>query len=94
VVLSYDTSSCWCRVVTSPPSDAVPALLLLLCVCRRPERAAMCLFYYVSAVKRRRVAVLHVCPGPSQRHSLAACRCCPPSACLHVHCIAVVTVAF
>ncbi len=28
--LFYDTSSCWCIFVVSPPSDAVPALLLLL----------------------------------------------------------------
>jgi hypothetical protein len=71
VVLSHDTSGCACMFVASPPpSDAVPALW---CVVSTPVmRAAVCLLY-VSAVKRRRVAVLHVCHS---RHSLAVSSCC------------------
>jgi hypothetical protein len=67
VVLSHDTSICSCSVVASPPSDAVPALW---CASTPVMRAAVCL-PYVSAVKRRRVAVLHVHP---LRHSLAVCK--------------------
>jgi hypothetical protein len=64
VVLSHDTSGCSCIfVVSPPPSDLVPALL---CVSTPVMRAAVCLLY-VSAVKHRRVAVLHVCP---LRHTL------------------------
>jgi hypothetical protein len=65
VVLSHDKSS-WCSVVASPPpSDAVPALWR---VSTPLMRAAVCVIY-VSAVKHRRVAVLH---GRPLRHSRAA----------------------
>jgi hypothetical protein len=70
VVLSHDTSGCSCSVVASPPpSDAAPACW---CVSTPVMRAAVDLLY-VSAVKHRRVAVLHVCHS---RHSLAVRRCC------------------
>ena len=70
MVLSHDTSSCSCIFVAlPPPSDAVPACW---CVSTPVMRATVCLLY-VSVVKRRRVAVLHVCHS---RHSLAVCRCC------------------
>jgi hypothetical protein len=70
VVLSHDTSGCSSSVVASPPPlDAVPACW---CVWTPVMRAAVCLLY-ISAVERRRVAVLHVCHS---RQSLAACRCC------------------
>jgi hypothetical protein len=75
VVLSHDTSGCSCIFVAlPPPSDAVPACW---CASTPVMRAAVCLLY-VSAVKRRRVAVLHVYP---LRHSLFAvavffCCCC------------------
>jgi hypothetical protein len=86
VVLSHDTSGCSCIfVVLPPPSDAVPALE---CVWTPVMRAAVCILY-VSAVKRRRVAVLHVCHS---RHSLAVLQfLCyyVPSACLHVDSVAV-----
>jgi hypothetical protein len=75
----------------------------VVCVSTPVMRVAVCLLY-VSAVKRRRVAVLHV---RHLRHSLAVCSCCVvvivaavvvvvvvavvvPSACLHVHGVAVV----
>ncbi len=59
VVLSHDTSGCSCIFVASlPPSDAVCALW---CVSTPVMRAAVCL-RYVSAVKRRRFAVLRVRP--------------------------------
>jgi hypothetical protein len=65
VVMSRDTSSCSCIFVAlPPPSDALPACW---CVSTPVMRAAVCLLS-VSAVKRRRVAVLHVC---HTRHSLA-----------------------
>ena len=93
MVLSHDTSGCSCIFVASlPPSDAVRALW---CVSTPVMRAAVCLLY-VSAVKHRRVAILYVCHS---RHSLAVCTCClpslhccccVPSACLHVHGVAVV----
>jgi hypothetical protein len=69
VVLSHDTSGCsFMFVALPPPSDTVPALW---CVVSTPVmRVCVCLLY-VSAVKRRRVAVLHVCHS---RHSLAVCR--------------------
>jgi hypothetical protein len=68
-VLSHDTSGCSCIVVAlPPPSDAVPACC---CVLTPVVRAAVCLLY-VSAVKRRRVAVLHACHS---RQSLAVCSC-------------------
>ncbi len=85
MVLSHDTSGCSCIFVAlPPPSDAVPACW---CVSTPVMRAAVCLLY-ISAVKHLRVAVLHVCHS---RHSLAVCRCCcfVPSACVHVHGIAV-----
>ena len=70
MVLPHDTSGCSCIFVASlPPSDAVCALW---CVSTPVMRAAVCL-PYVSAVRRRRVAVLHVRP---LRHSLAVCSCC------------------
>ncbi len=70
MALSRDTSGCSCIFVASPPpSDAV---LALWCVSTPVMRAAVCLLH-VSAVKRRRVAVLHVHPS---RHSLAVCSCC------------------
>jgi hypothetical protein len=83
VVLSHDTSGCSCILVAlAPPSDAV---LACWCVSTPVMREAVCLLY-VSAVKRHRVAGLHVCHS---RHSLAVCSrcccCCVPSACLHVH---------
>jgi hypothetical protein len=69
VVLSHDTSSCSCIFLAlPPPSDAV---LGCCCVSTPVMRAAVCLLY-VSAVKRRRVAVLRVCHS---RHSLAVCSC-------------------
>jgi hypothetical protein len=70
VVLSHDTSSCSCIFVAlPPPSDAVPA-----CWCvSTPVMGAAVRLLYVSAVRRRRVAVVHVCHS---RHSLAVCRCC------------------
>ncbi len=59
MVLSHDTSGCSYIFVASPPhSDAVRALW---CVSTHVMRAAVCL-PYVSAVKRRRIAVLHVHP--------------------------------
>ncbi len=86
MLLSHDTLGCSCIFVAlRPPSDAV---LACWCVSTPVMRAAMCLLY-VSAVKRRRVAVLHVCHS---RHSLAVCSCCVfavPSACLHVDSVAV-----
>ncbi len=67
MVLSHDTSGCSCIIVAlPPPADAVPALW---CVSTPVMRAAVCLLY-VSAVKHRRVAVLHVCHS---RHSFAVC---------------------
>jgi hypothetical protein len=91
VVLSHDTSGCSCGVVAlPPPSDAVPACW---CVLTHVMRAAVCLLY-VSTVRHRRVAVLHVRPS---RHSLTVCSsssssccCCVPSACLHAHGVALV----
>ncbi len=69
-VLSHDTSGCsYILVALPPPSNAV---LACWCVSTPVMRAAVCLLY-VSAVRRRRVAVLHVCHS---RHSLAVCRCC------------------
>jgi hypothetical protein len=66
-VLSHDTSSCSCILVAlPPPSDAVPACW---CVSTFVMRAAVCLLY-VSAVKRRRLAVLRVCH--SRHHLLFA----------------------
>jgi hypothetical protein len=86
VVLSHDTSGCSCILVAlPPPSDAV---LACWCVSTPVMRAAVCLLY-VSAVKRRRVAVLHMCHS---RHSLAVCSCCVfvvPSAYLYVDSVAV-----
>ncbi len=86
MVLSHDTSGCSCILVAlPPPSDTV---LALWCVWTPVMRAAVCLLY-VSAVKRRCVAVLHVCHS---RHSLAVCSCCVfvvPNACLHVDSVAV-----
>jgi hypothetical protein len=68
MLLSHDTSSCSCIIVAlPPPSDAV---LSWWCVSTPVMRAAVCLLY-VSAVRRRRVAVLHACHS---QHSLAACR--------------------
>ncbi len=89
MVLSYDTSSCSCIFVAlPPPSDAVFALCW--CVSAPVMRAAVCL-PHVSAVKHRRVAVLHLCHS---RHSLAVspllCCCCVLSACFYVHAVAVV----
>jgi hypothetical protein len=70
VVLSRDTSGCSCIFVALPlPSDAV---LACWCVSTPVKRAAVCLLY-VSAVERRRVAVLHV---RHLRQSLAVCSCC------------------
>ncbi len=70
MLLPHDTSGCSCIfVVLPPPSDAVPACR---CVWTPVMRAAVCLVY-VSAVERRRVAVLHVCHS---WQSLAVCRCC------------------
>jgi hypothetical protein len=66
----------------------VVVVVACVCVSMPVMRAAVCLLY-VSAVKRRRVAVLQV--RPLRRHSLAACSCsCVPSAFLHVHGVAVV----
>ncbi len=70
MVLSHDTSSCSCSVVALPPPSH--AVLALLCVWTPVMRAAVCLLY-VSAVKHRRVDVLHV---RLLRHSLAVCSCC------------------
>ncbi len=70
MVLSHDTSGCsYIFVASPPPSDAVPALWF---VSSPVMRAAVCLLY-VSAVRRRRVAVLHVRPS---QHLLAVCICC------------------
>ncbi len=70
MVLSHDTPGCSCIFVAlPPPSDAVPACW---CVSTPVMRAAVCLLY-VSAVKRRRVAVLHLCHS---QQSLAICSCC------------------
>ncbi len=67
MVRSHDTSRCsYILVVLPPPSDAVSACW---CVSTPVMRAAVCLLY-VSAVKRRRVAVSH---ASSLRHSLAVC---------------------
>ncbi len=75
MVLSHDTSGCSCGVVAlPPPSDAVPACW---CVLTHVMRAAVCLLY-VSTVRHRRVAVLHVRPS---RHSLAVCSCCAVFVC-------------
>jgi hypothetical protein len=69
VVLSHDTSRCWCSAVALPPSDA---MLAFLCVSTPASRAAVRLpvLLYVSAFRRRRVVLLHV--RPSRRHSLFA----------------------
>jgi hypothetical protein len=80
VVLSHDTPSCSCILVAlPPPSDAVP---VCWCVSTLVMRAAVCLLC-VSAVKRRRVACLHVCHS---RHSLAVCRCCVVVVCRALVC--------
>ncbi len=70
MVLSHDTSSCSCRVVALSHSDAM--LALLLCVSTPVMRAAVCP-HCVSAVRRCRDAVLHVC---ASRLSFAVCICC------------------
>ncbi len=83
MVLPHDTSGCSCIFVAlPPPSDDVPGMW---CVSTPVMRAAVSLLY-VSAVGHRFACV-----------SLAAftrclqllCCCCLPSACLHVHGIAV-----
>ncbi len=65
-----DASGCSCIFIASP---APPRTLCLRAgVCRRPDaRGCVCLLY-VSSVKHRHVAVLHVFP---LRRSLAVCRC-------------------
>ncbi len=85
MALSHDMWGCsYIFVALPPPSDAVPALW---CVSTTVMCVAMCLLY-VSAVKRRRVAVLHVSLAAFIRFS-PFLFCGTPSACLHAHGITV-----
>ncbi len=83
MVLSHDTSGCSCILVAlPPPSDAVPA-----CVCVDARDARGC----VSTLRFGCQTSSCCC---SACVSLAAftrclCCCCVPSACLHVHGVAV-----
>jgi hypothetical protein len=87
VVLSHDTSGCSCIFVAlPPPSDAVPACS---CVSAPVMRAAVCLRLGCRTLSCRCSACASLATVSGCLQSLFCC-CCVPSACLHVHGVAVV----